>query len=358
MKILFGYRYGVFGGVCTQLMQRMRYLSQVPGLETHFVFAQPFGAEQVLSSYGKVHAAKTSQDVSELLEQGQYDATIFIDTPEFLQGAGRASVLINEVHTTYAKSLKYLEELTVQPAAFVVPSEYSRGLVQDYPCTQNREIFCMPNIVDGEMFHPQAGVEAGARHILAWVGKLDQHKNWPAFLRVCRAVLDRRTDVEFWLVGGHGAPEAVVQDLLEVSDSMGLARHFKWLPKLRYEQMPGLYTRVAASGGCVVSTTENESFGMGIAEALLCECPVIAPSVGALPELAKVSASLAIYSAGDLHGASDLVLATLGTVRQAALRRQLRAEHDALAEAWSPAALGPRYMDFLETTIREAASGA
>ncbi len=358
MKILFGYRYGVFGGVCTQLMQRMRYLSQVPDLETEFLFAQPLGAERVLSEYGKVHQGSTPQDVSKLLQQGGYDATIFIDTPEFLQGAQgpRAGILINEVHTTYTRSLKYLEALPAQPDAFVVPSEYSRGLVQKYPATQGREIFCMPNIVDAEMFHAQPEVCApGARHILAWVGKLDMHKNWPAFLRVCRQVLDQRTDVEFWLVGGHGASEAVVQDLLEVSDSLGLARHFRWLPKLRYEQMPSLYTQVAASGGAILSTTENESFGMGIAEALLCECPVIAPSVGALPELADVSASLQIYAADDLHRASDLVKATLGTVRQAALRRQLRAEHGALAQAWSPAELGPRYMDFLKATIRDIA---
>jgi hypothetical protein len=38
VRLLVGYRYGILGGVCTQLESRMRHLSGVPDLAVEFAF--------------------------------------------------------------------------------------------------------------------------------------------------------------------------------------------------------------------------------------------------------------------------------------------------------------------------------
>ena len=49
--------------------------------------------------------------------------------------------------------------------------------------------------------------------------------------------------------------------------------------------MPGVYSLMGASGGCLVTTSVIEPFGMTAIEALACQCPVVASRVGGFQEI-------------------------------------------------------------------------
>jgi glycosyltransferase involved in cell wall biosynthesis len=76
--------------------------------------------------------------------------------------------------------------------------------------------------------------------------------------------------------------------------------------------MPGLYATVAASGGTVLLTTRNESFGFAALEAMASGCPVVASSVGGIPEVIEDGTTGLLYPLGDVPSATSHVTTLLG----------------------------------------------
>ncbi len=72
--------------------------------------------------------------------------------------------------------------------------------------------------------------------------------------------------------------------------------------------MPALLRSAAAAGGICLSTSRDESFGMSAAESLASGLRVVAPAVGALPEI--VPAEM-LYTDGDFNEACLLASALL-----------------------------------------------
>ena len=94
----------------------------------------------------------------------------------------------------------------------------------------------------------------------------------------------------------------------------------RFSPRLSYDNMPGFYRQVAASGGCVLSTSHTESFGMCLAEAMACGCPVIAPRVGGIPDVIEDGVSGLLYTHDD---GLNQVLAHLNRLEDRDFRQQL-----------------------------------
>lgn len=354
MRVAFAYRYGALGGVPTQLVNRMRHLAHVPGFEAEFIFGQDYGVGPALAPYGRVVFEPSVEGFRRYVLARGFDVVAVIDTAEYLEAlelvpARRPAVLL-EIHTTVEWGLQYLKQ-SWRPAAYLVPSEYSRDLVERRfgVGRSGARVHVVPNIVDPAMFHPLDVTPAPARPILSWVGRLDDHKGWDRFIEVGRLVAFQHPTVELWLVGGETAPEALEAQLLGSVERLGLAPRFRWFPKIDYSAMGRLHAFVAASGGLSIVTSRDESFGMAAAEALLCGCPVVASRVGAIPELGAESDYLAFYAHGDVERAAARTVELLeGRARaRAALDRDL----PALAARLSPERVGPSYLGVLESLV-------
>jgi glycosyltransferase involved in cell wall biosynthesis len=323
----------------------MRHLSGVPDLAVEFAFRELHGAETMLARHGAVSRLEP-EGFREAARRA--DLIAVIDTAEYLDAVHDLEVpVLLEVHTTTDRGLAYLEGRSALGDRVLVPSEASARLLRARFGLEAR-VEVVGNVVDGDVFTP--GPPDGAlpgRPILGWVGKLDAHKNWEAFLELGALLVQEGADVELWMVGGSTAHPPAVRGLLETSAALELSDRLRWLPRVPYAGMPGFHRAVAASGGVVVSTTKNESFGMSVAEALLSGAPVVAPRVGALPELAPEDAPyLALHPPGDIARATRSVAALLGPERAAATGL-LALDRPRLAEAWSPAAVGARYLEVL-----------
>ncbi|MCK6549327.1 glycosyltransferase family 4 protein [Myxococcota bacterium] len=355
MRVAFAYRYGALGGVPTQLVNRMRHLAHVPGFEADFVFGQDWGVTPALAPFGRVVFEPTAAGFRRYVEARRFDVVAVIDTAEYLEaldglGANRPAVLL-EIHTTVESGLGYLER-SWRPDAYLVPSEYSRTLVERRfgLGRAGAPVHVVPNIVDPAMFHPLDVAPAPERPIVSWVGRLDDHKGWDKLVHVGCLVALRHPTAELWLVGGETAPEHLEAQLLDSIERLGLAARFRWFPKIDYSAMGRLHAHVAASGGVSLVTSRDESFGMAVAEALLCGCPVVSSHVGAIPELAPESDHLRFYAHGDVEHAAALVLDVLEHAERA--RRSLEEALPTLSAQLSPARVGPRYLDVLQSLTR------
>lgn len=352
MKLLIGYRYGILGGVCTQLFSRFAGWS---GPAPTFGFCELHGAESMLAPIGRVAAMTPEQFRAAATD---HDLVVVIDTPEYLDALEDSDrPVLLEVHTTTERGLSYLSGRSWFGHRVVVPSEASARLLRGQHGVSG-PIEVVGNVVDTTAFRP---LEARGRvprvPILAWVGKIDPHKNWEGFLEIASLLAREERSFEAWVVGGYTAPESQARALLETSAALGLSDRLRWLPEVPYASMPAFHAAVRASGGLCIATTRNESFGMSVAEALACGVPAVVPSVGALPELANAP-YLALYPEGDLGVAVESVLKLWpGSLERSEADCLLELERASLVARWSAETIQARYRDVLEAMVsREKAS--
>lgn len=293
MKVLYAYRYGIVGGVSTQLLLRQQALHDV-GWVCDVFFSQDNGLKAVLNAAGKPGRIFFGADVrfSALLKRGGYDHVVVIDTPELLAASQPRwwqpkRQLWLDVHTTTTTGLSYLGQVNLAGLAGVmVPTAYSAALVRQRLPTVNPLI--MPNVIDGRVFFPsEQTTDAAAVAVnsndasrlplreFVWVGKLDSHKNWRLALVYARLLQELFTHIRFTLVGGYTAPAEVGQAFFTLADQLGILPSVRWVDRIDNTLLADAYRRCASSGGAMVVTSRDESFGMAVAEALMCGCPVI-----------------------------------------------------------------------------------
>jgi hypothetical protein len=93
-------------------------------------------------------------------------------------------------------------------------------------------------------------------------------------------------------------------------------------------EMPEIYRRVAASGGCVLSTSVKEGLGLALIEAQACGCLAIAPDVPGCNEAVSPAHGGLLYApAMDGAAVARLVIAALADGDQLRARQQAAAEY-------------------------------
>lgn len=351
MKLLYIYRYSILGGVGTQLANRLHFLLE--SAEPHFTFLEDHGGRSAFGDYPHTYITPNGKELTRLIRNGNFDMVLVIDTPEAYKSLAAAEYggkVVNEVHTTTA-NLKYLADVGEQKIdAFLAPSAYlveriegEFGFRGKVPC------YDTGNCVDTEVFQPVAGVPVPTRKIILWVGKLDDHKNWRGFLSVAQGLMTRGEDCEFWMVGGETASDDVAREMLDLAGAYELLTRLRWIQRVEYDQMPQLYSLTAASGGLSLSTSQNESFGMTIAESLACGCPAVSARVGAIPEILDGELAQNLYTFFDVDEAINVVA---GLLRDDERRRELiEIGRRKASEEYSITGMGLRYMEILERIL-------
>jgi len=263
-----------------------------------------------------------------------------VDTPEIrpvYQTVVTKSKFIYEVHTTYTDNLAYLlrAQNNRDLSAIIVPSEFLKLLVQALTGS-DLPVHVVPNSVNRLFLtaHNDRDRNLIDKKIILWVGRLDDHKNWQDYLQLASSLISQRQDLEFWLVGGARANTMQKERLLASVKERRLIRHFRWIPQVRYEDMPALYSYVGQGGGCLVLTSRNESFGMTVLEAMACHCPVVVPLVGALGELVEDDVTGKTYPATDRVCALDAVREMLHDPQ--ARNRMINAAYQQTVQRFTP----------------------
>jgi glycosyltransferase involved in cell wall biosynthesis len=302
-RVVFAYRYGLLGGVSAQLLNRYPWFSSE--FDVHILYEHDHGMTRRFPP-GVAEVAAEPEAMEAALRRHDPDVLFVIDSPAFIEAwtrTGRPGKLVVEVHTTTANR-GYLAELDDSHgiAAFVTVSDYMRERLTVAGMFRLAPIFVVPNCLDSRWFQRPESSQL-ERQCLMWVGKIDSHKRWRAATDVIDEVLAGSVDgVDSLFVGGYTAPAGSISDFLRRLHSSPFLRRSTWWPYVAYERMPAIYGAVGSSGGGLLMTTRDESFGMAAAEAVLMGCPVIAPRVGALPEILPEES---LYDPGDWQEVSE-----------------------------------------------------
>jgi len=304
-RVVFAYRYAILGGVSVQLMNRHALLAE--HFDVRYLFEEDHGMVAELPSGSAEVAASADSRVSALRSLDP-DILVVIDSPSIFRAwaeSGCNGRVVAEVHTTTA-NLSWVDSVNaaVEIDSVLTPSEYMRDRLVGSQLAKRASVQVIPNCLAPAWFAEPVSIDVGVRP-LAWVGKLDGHKRFRLAIDIADRVVGRvGNGVVPVFIGGYTAREVQARSLLDAVGSRATLQEARWWPWVDHRRMPGVLASVATSGGGMLSTTMNESFGMSVAEALVVGCPVVAPRVGALPELLPEEA---LYAADDAGAAVEIV---------------------------------------------------
>tara|TARA_B110001452_G_C15240745_1_gene429568 strand:+ start:3109 stop:7521 length:4413 start_codon:yes stop_codon:yes gene_type:complete len=351
MKILFLYRYGVLGGVCTQLYHRFRNLSHEKGLEIHCGFRSDHGVTEMLSPYATLHFGLNESTAKDLLNEEQFDVVIIIDSEEYIQAVRNSNysgLVFIEVHTSIEKNLEYLSRLKNDDLdALIVVSKYIQERVSHHVSNEliGKRIIIVPNVIDSELFKP-ISFEEKLPKVIAWVGKIDDHKDWKTFLKIAEKIHDKDDTIEFWMAGGETCSDEKAQELLDFAEKCGVVSRLRWFDRIENRKMNNFYSLVSARNGISLVTSHCESFGMTILESLFSGCPVVATDVGAIPEIKEMDDYLQLYSLHDVDTAAELCLNSIESAEN--IRKKFPDKRKILIERYCSIIHSKYYLRMLE----------
>jgi glycosyltransferase involved in cell wall biosynthesis len=326
VKVLFVYKYLTLGGVETVLRARLDGLDRW-GIEAHAWFFHDLGGRRVFAGReDRVHVG----DVESCLRYAaDFDLLATIDTEEIFPGfKGDRPRLVVECHTPYVENLDYLKTLgSLKPAAVLVPSEHQRRVVLER-LDGNVPVRVVPNpLREAFVEEPVPFPVPPRRPVVAWIGRLDELKNWKGFIELA-GKLDSKAEI--WLAG-KPVETGVAEDLLERSRTAGILDRLRWYRGLPHDRVPAFLDAVRDSGGVAVSTSKGESFGMTVAEAMARRCAVVAPDQTPFTEFVEDGVSGSLYRPGS---AAERVQALLS---DATLRDRLgRTARESILARYAP----------------------
>jgi glycosyltransferase involved in cell wall biosynthesis len=312
MKIVLCYKYCTLGGCEAVISTRMHELQSL-GVDAHAIFLKGGNGERLFSDLGDhVSICRQPAELRSKISALMPDFLISLDTPQIIDFVDIQSSnvrFIYEAHSTYPHSLKRLKSLSrCEISAIFTPSHAQRELVLSL---MGKRLRCPVEVAPNPL-HPNfslsEAVQKYHRPILLWIGRLDPHKNWRAYIDICRNLQSSGTDMEYWLVGDSQTSPFEKLRLWKQVKKADLAGRFRWLPYVQYEEMHRLLRFVGASGGCLVSTSRQESFGMAAAEAMACSCPVVAPDVGGFRDFVIDNVTGFRYPPKEYHEAVKYIL--------------------------------------------------
>ncbi|MFH1420013.1 MAG: glycosyltransferase family 4 protein, partial [Planctomycetota bacterium] len=349
MKVLYCYKYAILGGVCAQLINRLEVLQGAGLMETEIVFREDLGIGDALSGY-TVRIEPDGSKVRGLIASKNFDVVVIIDTPEYQEALDdlKNVPIITEIHTTTESGLEYLARRNWTTSGYIVPSVYSQTMLRErFGVGEDAPVRVVPDSLDARFF-PRVTVERPcSRPVFGWVGKLDDHKDWRTFMALAARMSATGVDAEYWLFGGETAPVRRQAEFIDECERLNLYTRCRWFPRVAYRAMHRVYAAVRDSGGAVIVTSINESFGMSVLEALVCGCPVVASRVGALPEIAPGRSYVGFYDLGNVEEAAGRAIEFLKPDVATALRKNLDGDRQWLLNRYSSEAVGPRYLDAL-----------
>ncbi|BCB03442.1 glycosyltransferase family 4 protein [Bacillus sp. KH172YL63] len=280
MKLLFVF-YVPSGGVETLNRQRAVAL-QKSGVRCDFLY---YSKRRNLLNHEGSHVFITNddQEIKAILHKGKYDTVIITSdyrAMERFRSLGYKGKIILEIQGYGPKEVARAEMGKAIP--FV--QQYCDALL--YPKTPHigaifREFFASTPIFEfnncfDHMAFTYQKLPKKDRPIIAWIGRLEDNKNWREFLHIGHHLRQKNPAIDLYMFEDPSlSTPKERQDFIQLKGMLGLDDSVHLLQNLPNSQMPRYFSMIGDSGGFLCSTSKVEGAPYSPLEAMSCRCPVL-----------------------------------------------------------------------------------
>jgi glycosyltransferase involved in cell wall biosynthesis len=228
-------------------------------------------------------------------------------------------------------------------SAIVAVSDFTASRLEQVIGTRPITIY---NAIDNDVFCVDGPLESASSPVLLWVGRyIDPDKDFPGFVAIATIAVANGWSV--WMVDG-------CMDARHDTMHEWFGDRFRLFRRLSQSQIAGVYRGVAASGGCLVSTSQRESFGLAVAEAMACGCPVVAPRIDGLVEVVEDDKTGILYDRSvGAYGVWESVCRLLDAEKR---QRLSSAGAISIADRFSPEVMAVQYEAVYSEAMKHARS--
>jgi glycosyltransferase involved in cell wall biosynthesis len=346
MKVLLAYEWCEVGGV-EAFMVALHCGLRRHGIASEFFFFERGAMSAHLPADSRAHFGDLG-DLMKLVEREGFDL-VHCNSSDWRLG-------ISAVRAAGAR-------LLVTAHGMVIPAWNSMNCdaiacVSEWLAVAQRNFTDIPvhriyNGIDTEKFKPANDFllesATGESPIVAWVGRATDmtHKRIDKLAAIAPQLA--AAGVRLWIADPYGA-DAVERVAPEAARTLRpLAERWEMIPK---EHLPQFFQQVAASGGCVLSTSVREGLGLAWVEAQACGCPAIGADVCGVNEVINPTHGGVLYPF-DMpdEGLARLVLEAIGD--HEAMKRRRAACATFARERFGLARMGDDYARLYREVLAE-----
>ncbi len=318
MKILLVNKECTMGGVET-LMIALASALKSHGHQCEIFFFNHGPMEQYLPADGAVHFGDLT-DCLKLIKSRGFDVVHANSTDWHTGIAAVRGVGAKLVLTSHGRTA-----LTWTSANCDAFTSCCKWQARDQQAVTDVFIHEVLNGINIDKFKPGDKAVSASSPIVAWVGRGTdvEQKRIDKLAAIAPAL--HNAGVRLQLVESYG-PQQVAEVLPDAARALlPIAEFWGALPM---EQMPDFFRQVAASGGCVISTSSFEGLPLTLLEAQACGCPVIAPDVRGVNEcVAPEHGGLLYPFEMEPEQLTSLVIDTLRDTERMQWRREESVRH-------------------------------
>jgi len=300
----------VLGGVEISIVNKMKALKKV-GIHSEAILLNIWnkGGNFLLSNPN----IKSNLNINELVRmlRKDFDIITIIDFPKLFNIIDKLNIdkkIIYETHCPTLSEIKISYSMMNHKkiSAVIVPSEFNKEMIQNLP-NIHKNIFVLPNPIDIDTFSniPISELNKDYKNFvnkknIIWIGRLDRNKNPIEFIKMGNILLQNNKDLNFIIIGDICGDSNYFQ-LIKSNIPINYASNYTFFHHIPNERMPEIYSLSANTGGCLVSTSENESLSMIFLEAMSCKCPIVSTNVGGIRDLITNNLTGKIYELNNIN---------------------------------------------------------
>ncbi|MDW4526577.1 glycosyltransferase family 4 protein [Rossellomorea marisflavi] len=310
MNVLFVF-YVPSGGVETLNRQRAAALSSA-GIQSDFLY---YSKKRDLLNHeeSNVYIADQDADIQRILKNGRYDAIIITSDyrgMERFRKLGYKGKILLEIQGYGPQATARAEMKNAIPYV----NQFCDGLL--YPKTPHigaifneffpgTPTFGFNNCFDADAFAYRA-LPKHPSPIIAWIGRLEDNKNWREFLHIGHEMIKRKPGVQLYMFEDPSlSTPKERQDFNTLKSILKLDDHLHLLQNVPHSQMPHYFSRIGDSGGFLCCTSKVEGAPYSPLEAMSCRCPVLTSDSDGIRSAVLHNQTGKYYSIGNVQTAVE-----------------------------------------------------
>lgn len=309
MKVLYVYPFCGLGGVETSIRNKIEALKSIKiYAEAILLNVWSEGGKYILSN--NIKGNLTIEEIINILNKN-FDVITIIDYPEFINLINKLNIkskIIYEIHCSeldqIKKSCMVINHKKI--SAIIVPSDFNKKTILKLTATK-KKIFVLPNPINMQLFTNITNSQLNKsyqkfidKRNVVWVGRLEKDKNPIEFIKMGNILLKNNKDLNFIMIGDICGNSNYFR-FIKNNIPQNYKAKYTFFHSISNEKMPEVFSLAANTGGCLVSSSKNESLPMIFLEAMSCKCPIVSTNVGGIRELITNGINGKIYEVNNIN---------------------------------------------------------